>query len=70
MTDYATHRFSVGQQVIRTGETAKSYEVIAQVSGAHGPEYRIRSGASEIVVGESELAYPTTPPSRTRPTLH
>ena len=70
MTDYATHRFSVGQQVIRTGETAKSYEVIAQVSGSHGPEYRIRSGGSEIVVGENELTYPTTPASATRRTVH
>ena len=70
MTDYATHRFSVGQQVIRTGETAKSYEVLAQVFGSAGPEYRIRAGDSEIVVEERELTYSTAPASGTRRTLH
>ena len=70
MTDYATHRFSVGQQVLRTGETATSYEVIAHNSGSHGPEYRIRSGGSEIVVGESELSYSTALTSETRRTVH
>jgi hypothetical protein len=70
MTDYATHRFSVGQQVVRTGETAKPYEVLAQVFGSHGPEYRIRSGDSEIVVEERELTYATGPASGMRRTLH
>lgn len=62
MTVYATHRFSVGQQVMRSEET---FEVIAQIDGSTGPEYRIRSGSSEAVVGERELAYETaTEPSR------
>ena len=52
MTVYATHRFSVGQQVMRSGET---FEVIAQINGSNGPEYRVRSVNSEAVVGEREL---------------
>jgi hypothetical protein len=52
MTIYATHRFNVGQQVTRSGETC---EVIAQIDGPKGSEYRVRSGPSETVVGEREL---------------
>jgi hypothetical protein len=58
MTDYATHRFSVGQQVMRSGETV---EVTAQIEGLQGPEYRIASRNSEAVVGERELTYRTGP---------
>jgi hypothetical protein len=58
MTVFATHRFSVGQQVMRSRETC---EVIAQIDGSKGPEYRIRSGNSETVVGERELTYQTGP---------
>ena len=64
MTDYATHRFSVGQQVIRLGETSRSLEVVAQIVGSEGPQYRVRSGSSETVVGERELAYQTGPGPR------
>lgn len=58
MTLYATHRFNVGQQVIRSGETC---EVLAQIDGPKGPEYRVRSGTSETVVGERELTYNAGP---------
>ena len=54
MTVYATHRFSVGQRVMRASEAC---EVIARLKGPHGPEYRVRSGRSETVVGERELTY-------------
>ena len=67
MTDYATHRFSVGQQVTRSGEAPTPCEVLAQIDGSDGPEYRIKSGSSEMVVGERELAYSTRPVSPTRP---
>jgi len=67
MTEYATHRFSVGQQVTRTGERVTSCEVVSQIQGSSGPEYRIRSGTSEMVVGECELTYETEPASGTRP---
>jgi hypothetical protein len=60
MTDYATHRFSVGQQVVQSGDTLESCEVVGLIEGPDGPEYRLRSGSSEIIVGERELAY-TTP---------
>ena len=58
MTVYATHRFNVGQQVMRLGETC---EIIAQIDGSNGPEYKVRFGSSETVVGERELTYETTP---------
>ncbi len=51
MTVYATHRFSVGQQVIRSDE---AFEVMAQIDGPNGPEYRLRSGTSETVASERE----------------
>lgn len=74
MTDYATHRFSVGQQVVRLGETSTPLEVVAQIGGSDGPEYRVRSGSWETVIGERELAYRTGPGpfGGTRPafTLH
>ena len=60
MTDYATHRFSVGQQVVQSGDTLKSSEVVGLIAGPDRPEYRLRSGSSEAIVGERELAY-TTP---------
>jgi hypothetical protein len=68
MTIYATHRFDVGQRVIRSGATC---EVIAQIDGPKGPEYRVRSGTSETVVGERELTYETGPEpgGRTRPSF-
>jgi hypothetical protein len=68
MTIYATHRFNVGQRVIRSGEIC---EVIAQIDGPKGPEYRVRSGTSEAVVGERELTYETRPEpgGRARPSL-
>jgi hypothetical protein len=59
VTDYATHRFSVGQQVVRSGDTPKSWDVIVLIAGPAGPEYRLRSGSSETVVGERDLAYTT-----------
>ena len=59
MTDYATHRFSVGQQVVPSGDTLKPCEVVGLISGPDGPEYRLRSGSSETIVGERELAYTT-----------
>ena len=61
MTRYATHRFSVGQQVARSGPSSGSCEVTALIAGRHGPEYRIRSldGSfrAETVVAERELTY-------------
>jgi len=58
MTVYATHRFSVGQQVMRSD---KAFEVMAQIDGPNGPEYRLRSGTSETVASERELTYRTKP---------
>ena len=66
MTDYATHRFSVGQEVTWSGETLTSSEVLAQIRGSKGPEYKIRSASSERVVAECELTYRTEPASGTR----
>jgi hypothetical protein len=43
MTDYATHRFSVGQQVVPSGDTLKPCEVVGLISGPDGPEYRLRA---------------------------
>src|SRR4051812_32965100 len=59
MTQYATHRFSVGQQVARTGNSPGPCEVKAQIAGRDGPEYRVRSldGGFEAVVEERELTY-------------
>jgi len=59
MTDYATHRFNVGQQVVRSRDTTKSWNVTGLIAGAAGPEYRLRAGSSETIVGERELAYTT-----------
>jgi hypothetical protein len=66
MTEYATHRFSVGQQVVLSGDTLNACEVVGLISGPDGPEYRLRSGSSETVVGERELAYSTTATSGAR----
>jgi len=59
MTEYATHRFSVGQHVARSGRSPGSYEVTALIADRNGPEYRIRSleGGLEAVVPERELTY-------------
>ena len=59
MTHYATHRFSVGQQVVPAGDTLKPCEVVGLISGPDGPEYRLRCGKSETIVGERDLAYTT-----------
>jgi len=58
MTEYATHRFSVGQHVTGSGRSPGSYEVTA-LADRNGPEYRIRSleGGLEAVVPERELTY-------------
>ena len=69
MTDYATHRFSVGQQVTHSSERPKFGQVVAQLSGADGPEYRIRFGPSELVVHERELIYRTDVTSHARSTI-
>ena len=66
MTDYATHRFSVGQQVTHSVEPPTFGQVVAQLAGADGPEYRVRFGRSEIVIHERELTYATDP---ARPTI-
>jgi hypothetical protein len=58
MIVYATHRFSVGQQVMRSDE---AFEVMAQIDGPNGPEYRLRSGTLETVASERELTYRTEP---------
>jgi hypothetical protein len=59
MTQYATHRFSVGQQVACATRHPSSCEVTALVAGPHGPEYRIRAldGSGEAIVAERDLAY-------------
>jgi hypothetical protein len=59
MTEYATHRFSVGQQVARTGISPGSCTVTAKIAGRDGPEYRVRSldGGLEAVVAERDLTY-------------
>ena len=64
MTDYATHRFSVGQQVVRYGDTLRSDEIVGLIAGTDEPEYRLRSGSSETIVGEHELAYTTVATNR------
>jgi hypothetical protein len=59
MTQYATHRFNVGQQVTRIGNSPGSCEVTAKIAGPDGPEYRVRflDGSSQAVVAERELTY-------------
>jgi len=59
MTEYATHRFNVGQQVARSGNSPGLCEVTAKIAGPDGPEYRIRSldGGLEAVVAERDLTY-------------
>ena len=59
MTEYATHRFSVGQHVAGLGKNPSAYEVTALIAGRDGPEYRIRSleGRFEAVVPERDLTY-------------
>jgi len=60
MTEYATHRFSVGQHVTGSGRSPGSFEVTALIADRNGPEYRIRSlegGGLEAVVPERELTY-------------
>jgi len=69
MTDYATHRFSVGQQVTQTTEPPRSGQIVAQLAGADGPEYRVRSGRSETVVHERNLTYGTDATNHARPTI-
>lgn len=69
MTDYATHRFSVGQQVTHSGEPPTFGRIVAQLAGADGPEYRVRFGRSEIVVHERKLTYGTDVTSHARPTI-
>ena len=69
MTDYATHRFSVGQQVTHSGDPSTFGQVVAQLAGAAGPEYRVRFGHSEIVVHERELTYRADVTSHAAPTI-
>ena len=59
MTQYATHRFNVGQQVAGLGNSPASCEVTAKIAGPDGPEYRVRSldGGGQAVVAERELTY-------------
>jgi len=73
MTQYATHRFNIGQQVARSGNSPGPCEVTAKIAGPDGPEYRVRSldGGLEAVVAERELTYSrasasTAPPSSLR----
>jgi hypothetical protein len=69
MTDYATHRFSVGQEVTHSGQDTTFGRVVAQLAGADGPEYRVSFGRAEIVVRERELTYRTDVTSHARPTI-
>ena len=59
MTQYATHRFNVGQQVAHTGNSSGSCEVTAKIAGPDGPEYRVRfsDGSVQAGVAERELTY-------------
>jgi len=60
MTQYATHRFGVGQQVVRRGTNPDTCEVIALLAGRNGPEYRVASRddrSQAAVVAETELTY-------------
>ena len=62
MTQYATHRFSVGQQVVCSAQSPSSCTVTAQVAGPDGPEYRVRflDSGLEAVMAERELTYALT----------
>ena len=62
MTEYATHRFSVGQPVACPGTSPGPCTVTAQVAGSDGPEYRVRflDSGLEAVVAERELTYALT----------
>ena len=59
MTQYATHRFNVGQQVARPGNSPASCEVTAKIAGPDGPEYSVRfsDGSVQAGVAERELTY-------------
>ena len=59
MTQYATHRFNVGQQVARSGNSPGPCEVTAKIAGPDGPEYRVRllDGSVQAGVAERELTY-------------
>jgi len=59
MTQYATHRFNIGQQVAHTGNSPGSSEVTAKNDGPDGPEYRVRflDGSGQAVVAERKLTY-------------
>ena len=67
MTEYAPHRFSVGQELTHSGKTPTCCRVIAQITSPNGPEYRITDGSSETVVAERELTYRMEPPGGARP---
>ena len=62
MTEYATHRFNVGQHVARSGNSPGLCEVTAKIAGPDGPEYRIRllDGSVQAGVAERELTYALT----------
>ena len=62
MTEYATHRFSVGQPGACPGTSPGPCTVTAQVAGPDGPEYRVRflDSGLEAVVAERELIYSRT----------
>jgi len=66
MTEYATHRFSVGQEVTKSGETRMCCRVIALVMSSDGPEYKIKHENSEVIVAERELTYRAQPRSGAR----
>ena len=59
MTQYATHRFSVGQQVVCSAQSPSPCTVTAQVAGPDGPEYRVSflDGSVQAGVAERELTY-------------
>ena len=59
MTQYATHRFNVGQQVTRPGNSPASYEGTAKIAGPDGPECRVRffDGSVQAGVAERDLTY-------------
>jgi len=59
MTEYATHRFNVGQHVARSGNSPGLCEVTAKIAGPDGPEYRIRllDGSVQVGVAERDLTY-------------
>jgi len=59
MTEYATHRFNVGQHVARSGNSPGLCEVTAKIAGPDGPEYRIRllDGSVQVGVAERDIIY-------------